>query len=150
MRIAEVQIDLSTLPKQDKEWKFALAAGGISQGWIVSIRAEDGCVGYGYASTMAHIGAPHESVKVNLDRLKKHLIGRDPRQISAILADLSQRAPVHNQGLAGIDCALHDLRARQLGVPIFELFGGAAVREFATLRILPIKSPADMAALRHH
>ena len=80
MRIAEVQIDLSTLPKQDKEWKFALAAGGISQGWIVSIRAEDGCVGYGYASTMAHIGAPHESVKVNLDRLKKHLIGRDPRQ----------------------------------------------------------------------
>jgi L-alanine-DL-glutamate epimerase-like enolase superfamily enzyme len=145
MRITEVHIDLSVLPKQDKEWKFALAANSAAEGWVVSIRADDGAVGYGYASTMAHIGAPHESVKVNLDRMKKHLIGRDPRQINAILADLGRAAVVHNQGLAGIDCALHDLRARQLGVPIFELFGGAAVREFATLRILPIKSPADMA-----
>jgi L-alanine-DL-glutamate epimerase-like enolase superfamily enzyme len=40
---------------------------------------------------------------------------------------------------------LHDLKARRLGVPMCELFGGPAVREFASLRILPIKSPADMA-----
>jgi L-alanine-DL-glutamate epimerase-like enolase superfamily enzyme len=145
MKIAEVHIDPSVLPKQDKDWKFALAARGVSEGWIVSIRAEDGTVGYGYASTMAHIGAPHESVKVNLDRLTKFIIGRDSRQIAAILSDLDQRAVVHNQALSGIDCALHDLQARRLGIPIHELFGGAAVREFATLRILPIKSPRDMA-----
>ena len=30
-------------------------------------------------------------------------------------------------------------------MPICELFGGPAVREFPSLRILPIKSPADMA-----
>src|SRR5438132_12784938 len=50
-----------------------------------------------------------------------------------------------NQAKCGIDCALHDLQARRLGVPICDLFGGPAVRQFATLRILPIKSPADMA-----
>ena len=44
-----------------------------------------------------------------------------------------------------IDCALHDLMARRLGVPVCDLFGGPAVREFPSLRILPIKSPADMA-----
>jgi L-alanine-DL-glutamate epimerase-like enolase superfamily enzyme len=145
MRIADVQIDPSLVPKQDKEWKFALAANSMSEGWIVSIRADDGAIGYGYASTMAHYGAPHESVGVNLERMKKYLVGRDPRQITAILEDLVKHAVGHNQVLAGIDCALHDLRARQLGIPIYEFFGGAAVREFATLRILPIKSPADMA-----
>jgi hypothetical protein len=62
MRIADVQIDPSLVPKQDKEWKFALAANSMSEGWIVSIRADDGAIGYGYASTMAHYGAPHESV----------------------------------------------------------------------------------------
>ncbi len=51
----------------------------------------------------------------------------------------------NNQAKSGIDCALHDLRARQLGVPLCDLFGGPAVREFASLRILPIKSPIDMA-----
>jgi L-alanine-DL-glutamate epimerase-like enolase superfamily enzyme len=145
MRIADVQIDPSLVPKQDKDWKFALAANSMSEGWIVSIRADDGAIGYGYASTMAHYGAPHESVGVNLERMKKHLLGRDPRQIAGILADLVRHGPGHNQVLSGIDCALHDLRARQLGIPIYEFFGGLAVREFATLRILPIKSPADMA-----
>ena len=77
--------------------------------------------------------------------MKKYLIGRDPRQITAILEDLVKRAVGHNQVLAGIDMALHDLRARQLGIPIYEFFGGLAVREFATLRILAIKSPAEMA-----
>ncbi len=51
----------------------------------------------------------------------------------------------NNQAKSGIDCALHDLLARRLGVPICDLFGGPAVREFPSLRILPIKSPADMA-----
>ena len=49
MKIVEVRIDESVLPKKDKDWKFALAASSVTQGWIVCIRAEDGTVGYGYA-----------------------------------------------------------------------------------------------------
>src|SRR5262249_54566095 len=59
--------------------------------------------------------------------------------------DLDRAMVGNNQAKAGIDCALHDLMARRLGIPICDLFGGPAVREFATLRILPIKSPTDMA-----
>ena len=102
-------------------------------------------VGCGYASTMNHYGAPHEAVKGALDRLCKRLIGRDAREITSILDDLDRVMLGNNQAKSGIDCALHDLQARRLGVPICDLFGGPAVREFATLRILPIKSPADMA-----
>jgi len=145
MKIVDVRIEESVLPKKDKDWKFALAANPMTEGWIVGIHGEDGTVGYGYASTMNHYGAPHEAVKGALDRLGKRLIGRDAREIAAILDDLDHAMQGNNQAKSGIDCALHDLMARKLGVPICDLFGGPAVRQFATLRILPIKSPADMA-----
>ncbi len=145
MKIVEVRVEESLLPKQDKDWKFALAASGMSEGWVVSIRAQDGTTGYGYASSMAHYGAPHETVKGALDRLIKRLEGRDSRDIANIMADLDRAMVGNNQAKAGIDCALHDLMARRLNIPICDLFGGPAVREFATLRILPIKSPSDMA-----
>jgi L-alanine-DL-glutamate epimerase-like enolase superfamily enzyme len=145
MKIVDVRVEESILPKKDKDWKFALAANPATEGWIVSIRAEDGTVGYGYASTMNHYGAPHAAVKGALDQLCKPLIGRDSRQIAGILDELDHIMEGNNQAKSGIDCALHDLMARRLGVPICDLFGGPAVREFATLRILPIKSPKDMA-----
>ena len=145
MKITEVRIEESVLPKKDKDWKFALAANSATEGWIVSIQAEDGTVGYGYASTMNHYGAPHVAVKGALDRLCKPLIGRDSREIAGILDDLDAAMMGNNQAKSGIDCALHDLKARRLGVPICDLFGGPVVREFASLRILPIKSPMDMA-----
>src|ERR1700692_3574416 len=145
MKIVDVRIEESILPKKDKDWKFALAANPATEGWIVSICAEDGTVGYGYASTMSHYGAPHAAVKGALDQLCKPLIGRDSRQIASILDELDHIMEGNNQAKSGIDCALHDLTARRLGVPICDLFGGPAVREFATLRILPIKSPKDMA-----
>jgi L-Ala-D/L-Glu epimerase len=145
MKIVDVRITESLLPKKDKDWKFALAANPMTEGWVVSIHGEDGTVGYGYASSMNHYGAPHEAVKGALDRLCKRLHGRESREIAGILDDLDHAMDGNNQAKSGIDCALHDLMARNLGVPICDLFGGPAVREFATLRILPIKSPSDMA-----
>jgi L-alanine-DL-glutamate epimerase-like enolase superfamily enzyme len=145
MKIVDVSVAECVLPKKDKDWKFALAANPATEGWVVSIRAEDGTVGYGYASTMNHYGAPHEAVKGALDRLIKHLIGRDAREIASILDELDEHMMGNNQAKSGIDCALHDLRARSLKVPLCDLFGGPAVREFPSLRILPIKSPSDMA-----
>ena len=71
MKIVETRIEETILPKKDKDWKFALAANPATEGWIVSIRAEDGTVGYGYAATMNHYGAPHEAVKGALDALCK-------------------------------------------------------------------------------
>jgi L-alanine-DL-glutamate epimerase-like enolase superfamily enzyme len=146
MKIAEIRVDPSLLPKQDKEWRFALAANSQSEGWIVTVIDENGDVGYGYASSMPHYGATLEAVKANAERFGRRLIGRDARQISAIMAELDRDAIGNNQVKSGIDCALHDLKARRLGVPIADLFGGAAVTEFPSLRILPIKSPDAMAA----
>ena len=146
MKIAEVRIDASVLEKHDPEWRFALMAAPQSLGQIVTIIAEDGTMGYGYGSAMPHYGATQESVKATLERFTRLLIGKDCRQIAAILDELDHNVLDNNQAKAGIDMALHDLQARRYGVPICDLFGGPAVREFASLRILPIKSPEKMAA----
>ena len=110
MKIVDVRVEESVLPKKDKDWKFALAANPATEGWVVNIHAEDGTVGYGYASTMNHYGAPHEAVKGALDRLSKHLIGRDSRQIASLLDELDHFMQGNNQAKSCIDCALHDLK----------------------------------------
>src|SRR5207237_2567534 len=50
-----------------------------------------------------------------------------------------------SQAKAGIDCALHDLCARALGVPLYNLLGGKVRDAVPMLRILAIKTPAEMA-----
>ncbi|MFB3053814.1 MAG: mandelate racemase/muconate lactonizing enzyme family protein [Alphaproteobacteria bacterium] len=146
MKIAEIRIEPCDLAKDDPEWRFALAANPLSQGWAVSITAEDGTTGYGYGSAMPHYGAPVGAVKANLDNFKETLMGRDSRRIAELLWELDRQVVGNNQAKAAIDCALHDLLARRLDIPLCELFGGAVREEFVSLRILPIKSPADMAA----
>ena len=146
MKIVEMRIDPLVLDKHDPEWRTALAADSQSIGWVVSIVADDGSSGYGYGSAMPHYGAPLESVKANLDRFAKLIIGKNPRKINAILDLLDSNVVGNNQAKSAIDCALHDLLARQLGIPICDLFGGAAVTEITTLRILPLKAPEQMAA----
>ena len=47
---------------------------------------------------------------------------------------------------AAIDSALHDLLARSLVVPVYQLLGGLARTEVPLLRILALKEPAAMAA----
>src|SRR5262249_61244774 len=51
-----------------------------------------------------------------------------------------------SQAKAGIDCALHDLCARALGVPVYNLLGGKVRDSVPVLRIIAIKTPAEMAA----
>ncbi len=146
MKIADIHITPSILPKKDKDWKFALRANPAFHGWIVTIEAEDGTLGYGYAAAQAQYGSPFGGVKAALDEFRTMLIGADSRQIALINEQMDRLMVANNQAKSGIDCALHDLKARRLGVPIVELFGGVANSEFRSMRILPIKKPHEMAA----
>lgn len=61
------------------------------------------------------------------------LVGRDPREIPTLLYELNARARpaaggLNAQAAAAIENALLDLKARVLGVPVYELFGGAVRR----------------------
>lgn len=59
------------------------------------------------------------------------LIGRDPRQIEDIWQYLYhggywRRGPVTMSAISAVDMALWDIRGKSLGVPVYELLGGAS------------------------
>jgi len=145
MLIDRVEIKPCVMPNKDKDWRFALAAVSEVRGWIVGIISDSGQAGYGYAQAVPHMGANHQAVKAALDSFIPLLVGRDPFAIESRLQDLDQALLGNNQAKSGIDSALYDLKARALGVPVYELMGGKVRDVVPQLRIVPIKSPSEMA-----
>ena len=94
--------------------------------WIfVKIIASDGTIGYGECSD----NRSPRAVLGAISDLREMLIGRDPRHVEMLYWDM-YRATRHSVGgvvqkaIAGINCALIDLKAKALGIPVYELYGG--------------------------
>ena len=64
-----------------------------------------------------------------VDHFRNLLVGRDPRRIGAIWQDLYrgqyfEGGRVLTAAISAIDIALHDIKGKALGVPVYELLGG--------------------------
>ena len=145
MIIREFDLRPCTMRKEDPAWRFALAASPVTEGHVVRIATEDGVEGFGYASATPHMGSIAGTLQAELDLFRPLLIGRDPRGVEAIMGALDRGMRGAPQAKAAVDCALHDLNARALGVPLHVLFGGAVRDCIPILRILAIKTPSEMA-----
>src|SRR3979490_3241466 len=92
---------------------------------FLKITADDGLVGWSeFNESFGGIG-----VAATIDRLAPVLIGKDPRAFEAHVALLQAlRRPAAGgmvqQAVGPIENALLDLKAKALGVPVYELFGG--------------------------
>lgn len=131
--------------QEDPTWSFALANYPLIEGWIVVLRAE-GAIGHGYAQAIPHMGSSTSGICAALELFKPKILGRSALDIDPILADLDTVIAGNAQAKSGIDCALHDLAANILGVPLYALFGGGFRNSVKQIRIIPIKSPMDMAS----
>lgn len=94
--------------------------------WIfVVVETDKGLKGYGECSD----GRNPWGVVGTIEDFKPLLIGQDPRAYEMRFWDLirGSRASLGGIGakaIAGIECALIDLKARALGISVVELFGG--------------------------
>ena len=95
--------------------------------WIfLKATTDDGLVGWAEI-TDSH-GSPRGLAGI-VEDLSPLVVGRDPRPVEAIYWDLyraTRQSPgsVIAKALAGIENALLDIKAKALGVPVYELFGG--------------------------
>jgi muconate cycloisomerase len=91
---------------------------------IVMVETDEGIRGIGEASTdIGFFGEPLEEVKNAIERyLGPRLIGKDPFDREEILHLLDFRG--NTCARSGIDLALHDLLAKALGIPVYDLIGG--------------------------
>lgn len=95
--------------------------------WIfVRVVTDDGTTGWGEATlewkTHAVLGA--------IDDLRPLVVGADPFRVEHLWQTMYRGqfwkgGIIGMTALSGIDMALHDIKARSLGVPIYELLGGA-------------------------
>jgi L-rhamnonate dehydratase len=105
---------------------------------LLEVEDLEGRVGIGEADTASRAGAAlvdMEDVHRWNGALGGVLIGADPFETSALWERMSRRTSyvgpsgIAGHTLAGLDVALHDLAAKQLGRPAYQLLGGAC-REF--------------------
>jgi galactonate dehydratase len=95
--------------------------------WIfLKATADDGAVGWAEI-TDSH-GSPRGLAGI-IEDLAPLVVGRDARAVERIVWDLvraTRQSPgsVIQKAIGGIENALLDLKAKQLGIPVYELFGG--------------------------
>jgi L-alanine-DL-glutamate epimerase-like enolase superfamily enzyme len=108
----------------------AVEAIHASAGWrtlsFLKVTTDDGLIGwseFGEGRSMPGLGGV-------IRKMSQQIIGQDPRQVGRISAKLYAHTRTANSGMiaqaiAAIENACLDLKAKALGVPVYELFGGA-------------------------
>ena len=101
----------------------------VDAGWrpwtFVALRTDEGLTGYGECSD----GRNPFGVAATIGEFETILKGRDPRHIEMNYQDMyrmSRQSPggIAAKAIAGIELAMWDVKAKALGVPVHELFGG--------------------------
>lgn len=93
---------------------------------FVEIETDEGINGWGEAVLEGHCGA----VLACVNEMKECLIGKNPGNIEDIF-NVLYRAGFYRGGgvmmsaISGIDQALWDIKGKKLGIPVYELLGGA-------------------------
>ena len=111
---------------------------GGSANWVfVKVYTDEGLVGLGEGT----IASKAQTMSAAIMEHERYLVGKDPRQIERLWQAMYRYArwrggPVLNSAISAIEIALWDIVGQALGVPIYQLLGGAArdrVRMYAHL-----------------
>ena len=100
-------------------------AGPIQWLWV-KIHTDSGL--YGLGETYPHPGSEEAVIH---SRLASRLLGQDPGRIEGLWASMfdavsySGWAGAEMRAISAVDTALWDLKGKALGVPVYELLGGA-------------------------
>ncbi len=115
--------------------------------WLfVRIETAQGAVGWGEATLEGHC----EAVMGSIDAARDRLIGHDPARIEDAWQTLHRLGfyrggPVLLSAISGIDQALWDIKARKLGVPLYEILGGRVRDRIPVYAWIGGDSPGDVA-----
>ena len=108
---------------------------------VVRIESETGVAGYGAASPEPSVtGETFAGCRAALDEARtRRLVGGELGRLGELCAEVERGWRVTPGAAAALDAALHDLRARTLGLPLIELLGRAhdALPTSVTIGILP-------------
>ncbi|MCG8358303.1 MAG: hypothetical protein MI920_22280 [Kiloniellales bacterium] len=150
MRIASIDLWRVRSPLV-RAYPLSKLYGTLTHAEAVFLRltTDDGLVGWGEADpNMPFTEEWHGGVMLLLGEIAgARLIGRDPRDWAAILAEIDALVPGNPTAKGAIDMALHDLAAKAAGLPVHALMGGKLRDEIPLLWPLGSEALADSIAV---
>src|SRR6478735_7151109 len=111
---------------------------GIRNQLLVKIETDEGIFGWGESG----LSGREKAVVGALEHYAEFLRGRDPFKIGALWQEMYRSqyfegGRVLQAAISAIDIALHDIKGKALGVPVYQLLGGKqreVIPTFATTR----------------
>ncbi|MCD6666100.1 MAG: mandelate racemase [Hydrogenophaga sp.] len=117
---------------------------------VLKITCDDGTMGFSDSGDTSswYRGELQESIMGMIQQViaPRILLGEDPRCIEKIVAKMDLLVRDNNQAKATVDFALHDLKGKLLGVPVYELLGGRTMEAARQGWVLSAGKPDDVAA----
>ncbi|HEV7217207.1 MAG TPA: dipeptide epimerase [Chloroflexota bacterium] len=104
----------------------------------------DDVEGVGEAAPSSFYGETGDTVRACLN-LFGDLLGDDPLALQSIVEAMDQRIRLNPAAKAAVECALHDLIGKRLGIPLYKLFGLDPARTPQTSFTIGIADPEEMA-----
>ena len=120
---------------------FVVATGArvTAQNLFTRITLSDGTCGYGEAAPFPEVGGEDRpSCLATATALAHSLIGQSSADFEAIADSLQEQALFFPAARCGLETALLDAHARSLGIPLWQLWGSADVRDRETDITIPI------------
>ena len=124
---------------------------GIRNQLLVKVETDDGVHGWGESG----LSGREKAVMGALEHYAQFLVGRDPMRPGALWQEMYRSqyfegGRVLTAAISAIDIALHDIRGKALGVPVYQLLGGKhrdRVPTFATTSAEPGPAMIDQGRL---
>lgn len=125
LTIADLRVHLVDLPVRSVR-KHGIGSFSRALNVIVELRAEGGLVGWGEACPWPAFTGTAEAAAAAINvHFRPHLIAADGFRTAAIMARLDKVVVGAVEAKAAVETALLDLKAKALGVPLYDLLGGA-------------------------
>ena len=111
----------------------SLGSRDTTKNIFVEIEADNGLVGWGECCPYPPInGETPETALVIGKMLAEKLIGADPTNLASIMTLMDATIYGNTSIKSAIDIACHDLKARSLGIPVYEMLGGNIQKDLIT------------------
>ncbi len=157
IELFEVEVPLSDIARSamaesDTGLGMAIAA---EEPWLsadflyVRLVDEDGVEGWGEC----YVWVPESAVSqrgaamVIREHIGRYVLGARAADIQAIGERMDRNIPRNEMAKGVLDVALHELAARQVGRPVHDLIGGAAVDRIPLCGLVPLAGPDFMAEI---
>lgn len=115
---------------------------------VVKLETDTGLIGWGEVCSAPPYYLPELSAgaREGICHVSPVVLGRDPRQVAAILGDISAALRGHGNAKTAIEMALWDLAAKAHGLPLVDLWGGRVSDSLPVLNVVRIGTRDEMLA----